>query len=423
MTYIELFDSLSINNICSAILKAPDKIIFLGDNKNQMSNAIKLYQEILGDEIEFEYHTAISTSLDSSISVLTKIIEENDECVFDITGGSDLFLVALGIVKERYPDKNIQMHRFMVMTGTHADCDGDGVTIFEELEKQNINPAITVEQNARLYGGIVKPKENPIVDDVSRETNLIWEVCKEDPQKWNSSTAFISKYANKAHIVDENPLRFRFTYKENEDKLANEADRIMKKLNANSMLSYYNHISDERKIEIEFYNHFVSECFSLVGKVLEMKIYYLAKNAIKDGKKEFNDVQVSVDLDWDGKIEKSSADTRNEIDVVMMKGLVPIFVSCKNGQIPMDELYKLNSVAAKFGGKIARKILVTNEIRSTNAPKRDSDAFDVYQQGIRNRAKEMGITIFENCHLATDEELTKAFFTTGVSRDFSNKKK
>lgn len=51
-------------------------------------------------------------------------------------------------------------------------------------------------------------------------------------------------------------------------------------------------------------------------------------------------------------------DTENEIDVVLMKGLTLIFISCKNGQVDDDELYKLESVTNRFGGLYAKKVLI-----------------------------------------------------------------
>lgn len=48
------------------------------------------------------------------IDALSMFVEQYDDCVFDLTGGEDLYLVASGIVSERYRDKNIQMHRFNI---------------------------------------------------------------------------------------------------------------------------------------------------------------------------------------------------------------------------------------------------------------------------------------------------------------------
>ena len=77
--------------------------------------------------------------------------------------------------------------------------------------------------------------------------------------------------------------------------------------------------------------------------------------------------------------------TKNEIDVLLVRGLVPVFVSCKNGDVDEEELYKFNTVAERFGGKYVRKLLV-----ATNFATNDNKAPNALLQ----RAQDMGI-VFE----------------------------
>jgi hypothetical protein len=41
-----------------------------------------------------------------------------------------------------------------------------------------------------------------------------------------------------------------------------------------------------------------------------------------------------------------------------MNGAIPLFVSCKNGDFDVDELYKLNTVTEYFGAPYAKMALV-----------------------------------------------------------------
>ena len=96
-----------------------------------------------------------------------------------------------------------------------------------------------------------------------------------------------------------------------------------------------------------------------------MKVFLAALEAQEnDGTKTYNDVMNGVYIDWDGDIstDQNGYDTENEIDVIMMHGMVPVFVSCKNGYVDKDELYKLNAVATRFGGKYAKKVLVATSL-------------------------------------------------------------
>ena len=75
-------------------------------------------------------------------------------------------------------------------------------------------------------------------------------------------------------------------------------------------------------------------------------------------------------------------DVLNEIDVLALKGNVPVFISCKTGKMgpsnTLHALYELQTVAERFGGKYAKKVLVTSRMPA-----------DVYIK----RAEEMNIEI------------------------------
>ena len=71
-----------------------------------------------------------------------------------------------------------------------------------------------------------------------------------------------------------------------------------------------------------------------------------------------------------------------------MKGVVPVFISCKNGIIPGDELYKLNTVAEQFGSEYARKVLVATDMGKAAKSRKY----------FLERARDMGIQIIEDVH-------------------------
>lgn len=87
----------------------------------------------------------------------------------------------------------------------------------------------------------------------------------------------------------------------------------------------------------------------------------------EDGKPFFQDVKSGVYLDWDSALHDTGerVETVNEIDVIMMHNLIPVFASCKNGNMSVDELYKLKVVAERFGLGYARKILVLTDYART----------------------------------------------------------
>ena len=135
------------------------------------------------------------------------------------------------------------------------------------------------------------------------------------------------------------------------------------------------------------------------GQALEMKIYLTAIATEDKGQPVYQDVCNGVKIDWDGKFHDEDTeniyDTENEIDLLMMHNMVPVFVSCKNGFVDANELYKLNTVAQRFGGQYAKKILV-----ATSIPKNSEAA-----KYLRQRARDMQIRLLEDVQKMDDKTL------------------
>lgn len=115
----------------------------------------------------------------------------------------------------------------------------------------------------------------------------------------------------------------------------------------------------------------IKRCLAKAGSVLEIKMLLLANSALDDdGNQYYNDAASGVTIVWsnhgssarrwnfyDESTDYCDINTENEIDVMLMRGVIPVFVSCKNGAVDSNELYKLNTVADRFGSIYAKKSL------------------------------------------------------------------
>ena len=114
MTIIEFYDKVAIENIAGAMLCNADKIILVGDSESRMKKSRRVYQTILdnrGVNTTVSYYCINRNNLQNIVSVLTQIVENDNSCIFDLTGGEDLYLVAVGIVMNKF-DGKIHCHRF-----------------------------------------------------------------------------------------------------------------------------------------------------------------------------------------------------------------------------------------------------------------------------------------------------------------------
>ena len=110
------------------------------------------------------------------------------------------------------------------------------------------------------------------------------------------------------------------------------------------------------RYSFSFKNDMVKGCLLDPGTILELYTY-------REERARSKDCRVGVHLDWDGVVQSRGMDVLNEIDVLCIDGNIPTFISCKGGkmtaQTTLNALYELETVTRRFGGRYAKKILVT----------------------------------------------------------------
>lgn len=152
--------------------------------------------------------------------------------------------------------------------------------------------------------------------------------------------------------------------KVNEDALRQlEAMGFLKKL----------HFYGEDRVRFAFSDGQVRYWLRDVGSVLETYVY---KACINTGL--FDDVCTSVVVDWEGDLRQGNV--TNELDVMATRGIMPVFISCKTGEIRTEALNELSVLRDRFGGKIARAAIVS----ATKC-----------QLITRHRANELGIEVID----------------------------
>lgn len=402
MTLIEFFDKCAIDNILGALVCEPERVVFIGDSTKQMNRRMDAYRQILssrGKKTELICKGVNKNDLLSIAQTLSQIVEQEESCVFNLDGGEELYLVAVGMVAQHYPEK-VKLQRFNLRSSTIAECDTSGCT------RRSVPLAVTVAETAMLYGGKVVYEEEKsgatyhwnFTEEFCRDIWAMWRVCSENPKAWNLQLGILDKLDSLFPLDDQRltvPMEEART--QIQKRRAKESDffRLLESLAKEGLLQEYRR--SDRQFSFRYKDHQVRRCLTKAGQILELMIAAAAMEAEADGEKLYHDVATGVYLDWDGDLEEYGADTSNEIDVLLMKGAIPVFISCKNGSVETEELYKLNTVARRFGGAYAKRVLVASELEKMGS-KADY---------LRERAKDMGIRIVENVDQMTQQELKK----------------
>ena len=401
MTIVEFYDSDPIENAVSLLLEGAEKIIYIGYNSKQLKRVIEDYSEIASNKgilVEFDSKTANRNDLRSITTVLENVVEAEKGCVFDLSGGDDLYLVAAGIVYERNKDK-VQLHRFNVRNGKLSDCDADGNILKTSFKELSLNEII------RCSGGrIIYDTEEPLTThiwdftpDFVSDVEVLWGLCTKNNRYWNM---MISSIGQNTVYKNDDLLSIEINYNALENSLNNKG------VNDNYIKDFFKKLSScgfikdlvitEHTLSYKYKNNDIKECLSKAGLLLELFIMIKA-TALKneDGSSYYTDALTGVMIDWNDEEIEDRRSVRNEIDVLLVKGLVPVFVSCKNGEVEVDELYKLSTVANRFGGKCAKKVIIAPSI----------DEMGKKAEYIAERANEMGIKIIKDFDEFTDGKL------------------
>lgn len=403
MTYIEFFDKVAIENICTCLTDTPGRVVLVGADGGLMERHAEYYRRVFrgrGLDIEIICRTVKKYDLADAICVLQDIADTYPDCVFDVTGGDEILNLALGIVFEKR-NRNLQIHKFNLRNGDVFDCDLDGKTIYHDA------PKISIHENIIAYGGDIKFGEGDnatnfwdMTPEFAEDIDKIWEISRDHHDVWNNLVTLLNTVesagecdgvfsAAPRHEVDRRlPTLKDYTH---EKRIAVKA-----LIDAGLVLAFeYN----EREIVVGYKSPQVKKCLLRAGLALEMKVFStLCRLKDKNGEPMYNDVMNGVVIDWDGVfhnewVEQDAVDTENEIDVMAMHGVVPIFISCKNGNFNVDELFKLSTVAERFGGKYAKKVLI--------AAKLPDGVAGVH---LRRRMDDMKIYLIENVHGLSDKK-------------------
>lgn len=412
MTLIEFFDKCPLENIIGSLALRPGRVIFLGSNRQKLESALVSIRKILreqGIRAIVSYRMVAQNDINGILTVLRDILSQDnalsraEEYVFDCSGGDEASLVAVGLAFRFTHSRLFRIQcetRRGVLYKIPSHASGE---IGREPYDGTVTVSMTVAQNLTLHGGNLEEdmvSENaaagyPFRDAIYGDINRLWEICRRDCAAWNTQIGALS---NALRQLDEEKTAYRLE----EDRHVD--DGFLRTLVKTGSVT----IADDGKTKTcTFKNPYMRDCLTKAGTLLEYKTYMTAFH-YRHGAypTPFTDGCPGVVIRWND----SRATSRNEIDVLLMQGVVPYFISCKNGDIKTDELYKLHTVAGRFGQKYARRILVSTtyfeENRSTAA-----------SQSLRERAKEMNIRLIERVHRMDDHTFYEAL--TGEAHKLS----
>ena len=367
-TLIEFFDECQLLNIVAGIRFLPETIVFVGYESvmtKRRCRDLERFFELRKQRVSLEFVAVERYSYESSLQVLETLLQTYPDCCFDLTGGKELVLTAMGELSTLHQIPMIQFNprsgRFVRVK--HANKMPDPAESF-----------LSIRDGIVLNGGeIVTVGENSAVwelsDDFREDIKKIWNISRKNCSKWNQFVIALESLTEP--FYDSHSLNVSA----NLASLSVDKQTILLAYNLIDDLSRMGLLKEvkinNQQISFRYKNASVKRALSKAGNSLELYIYLTAHEITEEETGYFGDIGIGVMIDWDGNFYRGEKmETRNEIDVFLMRGMIPVFISCKNGEVHKEALYELDAVAKRFGGEYAKKILCTNYISSASSSRK-----------------------------------------------------
>lgn len=395
-TLVELFDECQIENVIAALRYKPEKLIYVGYKKTMTTRrktAIERFLKMKGVDISIEYEIVGGNDYTSIVDKLSSIADNNEDCYFDITGGKELILAAIGAVSMA---KNVPMIQFNIRSGNYVKLYGDG-----ELSDTDI-PFLKIDEIVTLNGGAVIKNEPDdydweLTDEFVRDIENMWSICKRNCGLWNIQSAVFENLERFGRIDAGLNVYASLTHMERIKRDAYLDKRIIPQLTKMGLITDF--CCENDIVTFTYKDEQIRRCLTKAGNILELYAYSLLKEISANDPGYYDDIDIGVYVDWDGEIKggANAYETKNEVDIIVMRDAVPIFISCKNGEAKKEALYELDTVANHFGGAYVKKVLLTTYI--------SSDAQN--RRYLLQRARDMNIDVIENVDKMDREEFIR----------------
>lgn len=364
MTLIECFNNSMIENIAGCLSLRPEKLILLGTG-TQMNDSAQRYQSILdqrGIQPLIQLCDIGKLSITEIAEQLATLVRAEQDCVIDLTGGDEMVVMAVGAMLAGLnwiQRKHISVQKYDVTNGTALDCDGDGAV------SPGVPASLSVDELITLHGGVIHSGTyQPPKESTREDLDPLWEIVSADPKEWNKAISVLGEFESRSDSRTQIclPLGALRGGIANFDEKEEQVQRLLDEFWKRGL------IDDHRSRNFLTYTYstpLIRHCTHKAGNVLEVKTLLEARALRENGQPYFQDCQMGVNIDWDGIVYDPTEhipETRNEIDLILMRGMTPLFISCKNGNIGDEELYKLHTAATRFGGPNAKKMLIATDL-------------------------------------------------------------
>ena len=367
-TLIELYDPSPIRNVLSAVMFRPEEMVLLCPSGSaedaELKRSLSDFFAYVDCPVKLTFVSVSMLDADKIERVLREIMNSRQDCAIDISGGTDAALFATGVVSGEASVFTYSVRKnsfFEIKNASFArslPCD----------------VRLDVAACLMMAGGTLLPGrvDNNVLMSMTDRIDSLFAVYGKFRRKWNWQISYIQQIssAESGVLTAEGPLTVHAG-----SKTVDADPALFDALADAGLITDLEYSSDSMRFR--FPDETVRFWLRDIGAVLELQVFRACKAA-----ECFDDVVLSAVVNWQGGQIREDSVT-NEIDVMAVQGIQPVFISCKTSEVHTEALNELAILRGRFGGKFSRAILATSgTVTKSRAP-------------ARNRAAQLGIELIE----------------------------
>ena len=367
-TLIELYDENPIENVLGTEVFRPKELVLLCppevESRRALKESLDKYFRHRGCPVRITIVPVSLLDADKVAKRIREILETREDCAIDISGGTDAALFAAGLVGADaavYTYSRKKNAFFEVRNAPFA-------------RNYPCSVSLDAESCFLMAGGTLLPgrEDSSLLREKLPEIDALFSVFRKYRREWRRQIGYIQQISSSEPgvLTADGPSELRADH-----SLFRVHEEMLKMLEEKDLIRDLQ--IEEDHVHFSFPDEIVRFWLRDIGAVLELKVF---RSCLEAGC--FQDVVFSAVVNWEGGTTQRNAVT-NEVDVVAVWGIQPLFISCKTNEIRTEALNELAIIRDRFGGKGSRAMIVT----SANATRS--------RAVMRMRADELGIEVVE----------------------------
>ena len=348
-TLIEIYDDRPMENVLSTEVFRPERTVFICPENvaasGPMKKAIRQYFAWRGVEVECEFVPVDILSAEALEATLREVLGRYPDCVLDISGGGDTALFTAGMVADR---TDVPAFTYSRRKNTFFNVRGASFA-----EKVPCPVRMDCASCFLMAGGEMLPgrEDNALLQSAMGDISALWQVYTRFRTVWTRQVTYMQRISQQGQAAGSLHAEGNRTVKGDRGRVTADGALL-------SALAGCGLIRDlrtgEDHVSFEFKSPLVRFWLRDVGSALETKVY---RECVRSG--IFDDVCLSAVVNWEAR-EKGNKQVTNEIDVMAVRGVKPVFISCKATEIRTEALNELAILRDRFGGEGSLAVIVTS---------------------------------------------------------------